>query len=40
MEFSGPYVEVCDLPYCSEPDLFYRQRMKVGLCVRELRESA
>jgi len=34
------YVEVCDLPYYSEPDLFYWQRMKAGLKVRELRESA
>lgn len=37
---SSRYVEVCDLPYCSEPDLFYWQRMKVGLRVRELREEA
>ena len=40
MEISAHYVEVCDLPYCSEPDLFYRQRMKAGLRVRELRQSA
>jgi len=40
MEFSTSYVEVCDLPYCSEPDLFYLHRMKAGLRVRELRESA
>jgi len=40
MEFFNHYVEVCDLPYCSEPDLFYWHRMKVGLRVRELRESA
>ncbi|PJC28484.1 hypothetical protein CO053_04375 [Candidatus Shapirobacteria bacterium CG_4_9_14_0_2_um_filter_40_11] len=40
MEFSDRYMEVCDLPYCSEPDLFYWHRMKAGLCVRELRESA
>ncbi len=37
---SSHYVEVCDLPYCSEPDLFYWQRMKVGLRVRELRKEA
>ncbi len=37
---SARYVEVCDLPYCSEPDVFYWQRMKAGLQVRELRESA
>jgi hypothetical protein len=40
MEFSGHYLEVCDLPYCSEPDLFYWHRMKVGLRVNELRENA
>jgi hypothetical protein len=40
MEFSGRYVEVCDLPYCSEPDLFYWSRVKMGLRVKELRESA
>jgi hypothetical protein len=38
--YSARYVEVCDLPYCSEPDLFYWQRMKMGLRVKELRESA
>ncbi len=37
---SSRYVEVCDLPYCSEPDLRYWQRMKVGLRVRVLREAA
>jgi hypothetical protein len=40
MEFSTRYVEVCDLPYCSEPDLFYWLRMKIGLRIGELRESA
>ncbi len=40
IKFYARYVEVCDLPYCSEPDLFYRGRMKAGLRVRELRESA
>jgi hypothetical protein len=39
MDFSR-YVEVCDLPYCSEPDLFYWHRMKVGLRISELREGA
>ena len=39
-DFSARYVEVCDLPYYSEPDLFCRRRMKAGLRVRELRESA
>jgi hypothetical protein len=40
MEFSTRYVEACDLPYCSEPNLFCWHRMKVRLHVRELRESA
>ncbi len=40
MDFSARYVEVCDLPYCSEPDLFYRRRIMAGLRIRELRESA
>jgi hypothetical protein len=40
MDFSARYVEVCDLPYCSEPDLFYRQRMEAGLRVSELKETA
>ena len=40
MNSSAHYMEVCDLPYCSEPDLFYSHRMKVGLHIRELRESA
>ena len=40
MKSSARYVEVCDLPYCSEPDLFYGQRMEAGLRVRELRENA
>ena len=34
------YVEVCDLPYCSEPDLFYQRRIEVELRVKELRENA
>jgi hypothetical protein len=37
---SARYLEVCDLPYCSEPDLFYRRRMEAGLRVKELRENA
>ena len=40
MNSSARYVEVCDLPYCSEPDLFYRVRMEAGLRVSELREAA
>jgi hypothetical protein len=39
-KFSARYVEVCDIPYCSEPDLFYRERLKAGLRVKELREKA
>lgn len=33
-------VEVCDLPYCSEPDLFFERRMRAGLRVGALREEA
>jgi hypothetical protein len=33
-------VEVCDLPYCSDPDLFYWHRMKARLSVKELRKYA
>jgi hypothetical protein len=40
MDSSVHYVEVCDLPYCSEPRLFYQRRMEAGLRVTELRESA
>ena len=40
MKSSACYIEVCDLPYCSEPDLFYWQRMKAGLRVTALREAA
>jgi hypothetical protein len=40
MDSSARYVEVCDLPYCSEPDLFYRLRIEAGLRIRELRENA
>jgi hypothetical protein len=39
-KFSARYVEVCDIPYCSEPALFYQRRMEVGLRVKELRENA
>jgi hypothetical protein len=34
------FVEVCDLPYCSEPDLFYDRRMMAGFLVGTLREEA
>ena len=37
---SARYVEVCDIPYCSEPSLFYQRRIEVGLRVKELRENA
>lgn len=35
----GPvrYVEVCDLPYFTEPESFYYKRMQEGMQVRELR---
>src|SRR4030042_953243 len=34
------YVEVCDLPYWSEPAVFYQRRIEAGLLVMELREKA
>ena len=34
------WVQVCDLPYCSEPRLFYDARMNAGIRVTELREEA
>jgi hypothetical protein len=37
---SARYVEVCDIPYCSEPVLFYQRRIEAGLQVKELRENA
>jgi hypothetical protein len=37
---SARYVEVCDIPYCSEPPLFYQRRIEAGLRVKELRENA
>jgi len=40
MGSSARYVEVCDLPYCSEPRQFYDARMEAGLRVTELRETA
>ncbi len=40
MKSSAHYVEVCDLPYCSEPKPFYEARMEAGLRVTELREKA
>lgn len=39
-KFSARYVEVCDIPYCSEPTLFYQRRIGVELRVKELREKA
>jgi hypothetical protein len=39
-KFSAHYVEVCDIPYCSEPTLFYQRRIGVELRVKELREKA
>jgi hypothetical protein len=40
MNSSARYVEVCDIPYCSEPALFYQKRIEAGLQVMELREKA
>ena len=40
MDSSAHYAEVCDLPYCSEPLLFYQRRIEEGLRVKELRENA
>ena len=37
---SAHYVEVCDIPYCSEPALFYHRRIEARLLVKELREKA
>ena len=37
---SAHYVEVCDIPYCSEPALFYQRRIEAGLRVKGLRENA
>lgn len=34
------YVEVCDIPYFTEPKVFYLKRMKENLTVRELRTFA
>jgi hypothetical protein len=34
------WVEVCDLPYFTEPEPFYDARMRKGMRVRELRELA
>ncbi|MCG6533939.1 MAG: hypothetical protein L7F78_04465, partial [Syntrophales bacterium LBB04] len=39
-KLSARYVEVCDIPYCSEPALFYQRRIEAGLRVKELRENA
>jgi hypothetical protein len=37
---SAHYVEVCDIPYCSEPVLFYEKRIAAGLIVMDLRKNA
>jgi len=39
MEFSARYVEVCDIPYCSEPRLFYERRIEAGILVNGLPEE-
>jgi len=40
MKSSTHFVEVCAIPYCSEPEPFYKARMKVGLRIKELRKNA
>lgn len=32
--------EVCDIPYYTEPDVFYETRMRKGMRIRELRSYA
>ena len=39
-KISARYVEVCDIPYCSEPVLFYERRIEAGLRVMDLRKNA
>jgi hypothetical protein len=34
---SGRYVEVCDLPYYTEPDIFYERRIQENMPVKALR---
>ena len=36
---SARYVEVCDIPYCSKPHLFYQRRIEAGLRVKELKKT-
>jgi hypothetical protein len=40
MENAVRYVEVCDLPYYTEPGAFYERRMTEGMTVTELRRYA
>lgn len=37
---SGRYVEVCDIPYYTEPGVFYETRMRKGMRIRKLRSYA
>lgn len=37
---SARFVEVCDLPYYTEPEAFYEARMQKGIRIGELREFA
>lgn len=39
-EVPAGWVQVCDLPYCSEPRLFYDARMSAEIRVTALREEA
>lgn len=34
------FVKVCDIPYCTEPEIFYWKRIKEGITVRDLRNFA
>ena len=34
------FEEVCDLPYYTEPDVFYERRLRRGMRIRELRQYA
>ena len=34
------FEEVCDLPYYTEPEVFYERRLRKGMRIRELRQYA
>jgi hypothetical protein len=39
MPFTG-WTEVCDLPYYTEPEVFYEKRMRLGMRIDKLRDYA